>query len=146
MPSFEDFHLREQKRIEDQRLKEQQAEEQRRALVENFVTHAQMMFENISVPYLERLIAENRPKIPLDEDLVDTCIETIFKTNGKYPRAKRKREADEDGEDDDLDSEEEDTLVGGSSYPGSSSSHSSRAKRDFYDCSIKLNATYMGNS
>ncbi|KAF9901329.1 hypothetical protein EC991_006256 [Linnemannia zychae] len=145
IPSFEDFHLREQKRIEDQRLKEQQAEEQRRALVENFVTHAQMMFENISVPYLERLIAENRPKIASDEDLVDTCIETIFKTNGKYPRAKRKRDADDVGEDDDLGSENEEET--GSSNQGSSSNYSSsRTKRDFHDCTIKLSATYMSNS
>ncbi|KAG0374891.1 hypothetical protein BGX24_009800 [Mortierella sp. AD032] len=148
MPSFEDFHRQEQKRLEDQRLKEQQAEEQRRALVNNFVTHAQVMFDNISIPYLERLIAENRPKIPSDEELVDTCIETIFKTNGKYPRAKRKRNAGDDGEDDESGSEDEEALqAASSSNQGTSSSHSSsRTKRDFNDCNIKLGAAYMSNS
>ncbi|KAF9929331.1 hypothetical protein FBU30_001692 [Linnemannia zychae] len=144
IPSFEDFHKQEQERIEDARLKEQQAEEQRMALVNNFVAHAQVMFDNISVPYLERLIAENRPRIASDGELIDTCIETIFKTNGKYPRAKRKRD---DGDDGGSESDEDEALVTGNGYQGSSTSRSSaRAKRDFNDCTINLGADYMSNS
>ncbi|KAG0310166.1 hypothetical protein BGZ97_012749 [Linnemannia gamsii] len=148
MPSFEDFHQQEQNRIEEKRLKDLQAEEQRRALVDNFVAHAQVMFDNISTPYLERLIADNRPKIASDEELIDTCIETIFKTNGKYPKAKRKRDHEDGDEDGDSSGSEEDFGLGGSnSYQGSSTSQANpRAKRDFNDCSVKMNPQYLLDS
>ncbi|KAF9086546.1 hypothetical protein BGX23_008793 [Mortierella sp. AD031] len=144
VPSFEDFHLQEQKRIEDRRLKELQAEEQRKALVENFVANAQVMFENISVPYLERLIAEKRPKIASDEELVDACIDTISKTNGKYPKAKRKRGADEDGNESNSEDDDDDEMTAGIADQGSSTSQSNpRAKRDFYDCTLPVDPRYM---
>lgn len=147
MPSFEDFHQQEQKRLEDKRLKELQLEEQRKALVNNFVSHAQVMFDNISTPYLERLIAENRPRIASDEELIDTCIETIFKTNGKYPKAKRKRD-DEDDEEDDSSGPEEDFGLGGSgSHQGSSTSQlNPRAKRDYNEYAVQMGAQYMLDS
>lgn len=147
MPSFEDFHQQEQKRLEDKRLKELQLEEQRKALVDNFVSHAQVMFDNISTPYLERLIAENRPRIASDEELIDTCIETIFKTNGKYPKAKRKRD-DEDDEDGGSSGSEEDFGLGGSGgHQGSSTSQlNPRAKRDFNQYAAQMGAQYMLDS
>ncbi|KAF8945865.1 hypothetical protein BGZ47_001824 [Haplosporangium gracile] len=148
MPSFEDFHQQEQERIEDKRLKNLQLEEQRKALVVNFISHAQVMFDNISTPYLERLIAENRPKIASDEELIDTCIETIFKTNGKYPKAKRKRDDEDDDEDGDSSGSEEDFGLGGSgSHQGSSASQlNPRAKRDFNEYSAKMGSQYMLDS
>ncbi|KAF9154151.1 hypothetical protein BG015_001727 [Linnemannia schmuckeri] len=147
MPSFEDFHKQEQKRIEDKRLKELQVEEQRKALVVNFVSHAQVMFDNISTPYLERLIAENRSKIASDEELIDTCIETIFKTNGKYPKAKRKRDDEEDDEEGDSGLEEDFGLGENGSHQGSSTSQlNPRAKRDFNEYSAKMSSQYMLDS
>lgn len=148
MPSFEDFHQQEQSRIEDKRLKDLQAEEQRRALVVNFVAHAQVMFDNISIPYLERLIAENRPKIASDEELIDTCIETIFKTNGKYPKAKRKRDLEDGDVDGDSSGSEEDFGLGGNNgHQGSSTSQANpRAKRDFKECSVKMSPQYLLDS
>ncbi|KAG0287062.1 hypothetical protein BGZ96_008970 [Linnemannia gamsii] len=148
MPSFEDFHQQEQNRVEEKRLKDLQAEEQRKALVENFVAHAQVMFDNISIPYLEHLIAENRPKIASDEELIDTCIETIFKTNGKYPKAKRKRDLEDDNEDGDSSGSEEDFGLGGNnSHQGSSTGQANpRAKRDFNECSVKMSPQYLLDS
>ncbi|KAK5802049.1 hypothetical protein F5H01DRAFT_82077 [Linnemannia elongata] len=148
MPSFEDFHHQEQKRLEEKRLKELQLEEERKALVNNFISHAQVMFDNISTPYLERLIAENRPRIASDEELIETCIETIFKTNGKYPKAKRKRDGEDDEDEGDSSGSEEDFGLGGSgSHQGSSTSQlNPRAKRDFNEYTVQMGPQYMLDS
>ncbi|KAF9340790.1 hypothetical protein BGZ91_000214 [Linnemannia elongata] len=148
MPSFEDFHQQEQKRLEEKRLKELQLEEERKALVNNFISHAQVMFDNISTPYLERLIAENRPRIASDEELIETCIETIFKTNGKYPKAKRKRDGEDDEDEGDSSGSEEDFGLGESgSHQGSSTSQlNPRAKRDFNEYTVQMGPQYMLDS
>lgn len=158
LPNFDEFHMEQQRHQEEQRVMQADLEEQKKLLVNNFIGIAQDMFENISVPYLENLIQENRQRIASDSELVDTCMETIFALKGQYPRTKRKRYEIEDGgmagcssnkkalhgdvgEESEPFAEDYDDEENGSASPAAGES-SSKTSRDYMDYGIKMSAIY----
>ncbi|KAI7818207.1 hypothetical protein BC939DRAFT_298101 [Gamsiella multidivaricata] len=148
-PSFEDFHNEQQRLLEEQARKAAEVQEQKNKLVANFISIAQDMFENISVPYLERLLEETRPRFLSDDELVDACIEIIFALNGRYPKAKRKR-LDDDDDDDEGEGggsepyNEGDEYVGG--VAGDGDKNISKRQRDYMNCTIRMSAAYDAQS
>ncbi|KAF9105153.1 hypothetical protein BGX27_009792 [Mortierella sp. AM989] len=147
LPNFDVFHREQLKIMEDNARRAAEIEKQRLMLISNFVAIARDMFDNISEPYLVKLLEETRPKISSDEELVDTCIETIVKLGGQYPKAKveRKRPRQDDGEDlgdgeqSELD-EEDQSWDGNPDVNGSGSN--SLPKRDYMDYRSKMRDVY----
>ncbi|KAG0303098.1 hypothetical protein BGZ98_006991 [Dissophora globulifera] len=161
LPSFDDFHLEQQRLQDEQAQKAAQMEAQRQILVSNFITIAQDMFKDISLPFLEEKMAETRRRIGSDNELIDACIESIFALNGNYPKTKSKRRRDSDSIpdvgasgsrhraencsfNDDDDDDDDDSGDGGDGNESAerSESSSSLPKRDFNDCTIKMSAAY----
>ncbi|KAF9426239.1 hypothetical protein BGZ94_006776 [Podila epigama] len=164
---FDVFHIEQQRLQKQTQERQEQLERERRAIVANFVASAQVLFENISVPYLESLMEEMKPKAKDDNELVELCVEKIFALNGQYPKAKRKRvltddygangsgshkrsflDGDDDDDEDDDEDEDEDGGTGSNFGAASSSgthnngSSSTLMKRDYMDCSTKMPGSY----
>lgn len=147
--AFDAFHLEQQRLQCEKEEREAALERERLAMVANFMTSAQELFENISVPYLEKLMEEMRPQVQSDTELVEICVEKIFSLNGDYPKAKRKRRDSMDGEggpslgifDGGEEDEEEDEGV----YNGPLHDKDAAKKlppRDYMDCKIRMSGSY----
>ncbi|KAG0012333.1 hypothetical protein BGZ80_000042 [Entomortierella chlamydospora] len=147
LPSFADFHREQQRILEDNARRAAEIEEQKLLLVSNFVAIARDMFDNISEPYLVRLLEEKRSKITSDEELVDVCLEAIVALKGQYPKAKseRKRARQDDGEEsDEEESSDLDELAQGmgSSVDVDACRSNSQKKRDYMDYGAKMRDVY----
>ncbi|KAI1314771.1 hypothetical protein EDD11_001740 [Mortierella claussenii] len=138
LPSFEDFHLEQERLKEEEARRAAEIEQQKTLLVANFISIAKDMFEDISVSYLMDLIQETRPKFSSDDELVDACIDTIFKLKGQYPKSKSKRRRKDDDEEGDSERDDNDNNAG----EGSSGSNSQAQQRDFMDCKTLMHAAY----
>ncbi|KAF9359519.1 hypothetical protein BGX26_012152 [Mortierella sp. AD094] len=105
------------------------------------------MFDNISEPYLVKLLEEVRPKISSDDELVDACLETIVALKGQYPKAKSERkrprqddgEESEEGESSDLDELEQNLD---NNVDADASGSNPQKKRDYMDYSAKMHDVY----
>ncbi|KAF9301288.1 hypothetical protein BGZ74_006887 [Mortierella antarctica] len=154
---FDAFHL-EQKRLQREKEEREAAlERERLAMVANFVTSAQELFENISVQYLEKLMEEMRPQAKGgDMELVEICVEKIFALNGAYPKAKRKRRSSMDGKGEPSssgrfdDGEEEDEESDEGAYADGplhdKDAVEKLAPRDFMDCNVTMSGSYDTDS
>lgn len=144
--TFEAFHEEQERIRKIQRQKAEQLEQDRRMMVENFVSMAQDMFENISVPYLEKLMEETRPKVASEDELVDTCMDVLFGLKGQYPKAdiKGKRKRIESDDEDDEDGEAAFSSEFGVSEGGSSSSSAGKP-RDYMDSTVKMSGAYSND-
>ncbi|KAF9917338.1 hypothetical protein BX616_001325 [Lobosporangium transversale] len=148
LSNFDEFH-QEQIRIREQIAKrDTEIEAQKAILVSNFITIAKDMFEDISEVYLKDLLREMQPKIPSDNELVDACIEIIFKLEGRYPkeRLKRKRGSNDDVDDNGeavFSEDEGDRWTSSGDRDSSIAGSSSQSqKRDFMNCGPRMSPLY----
>lgn len=147
--AFDAFHQEQQRLQREKEEREAALDRERLAMVANFVTSAQELFENISVPYLEKLMEEMRPQAKSDTELVEICVEKIFSLNGDYPKAKRKRRdlMDDEGEPSsgifdggDEDEDEDEGVCDGPLHDKDAAEK--LPPRDYMDCKIRMSGSY----